>query len=90
MTIKKYVNIAKKKLYPLNRSLTGKGTKKTLGILKKELPKLVIKRIKSGTNVFDWKILEITGLSLGRFDSYRILHLVNYSGRPARSTHLTF
>ena len=56
MTINKYFNIAKKKLYPLNRSLTGKGTKKTLEILKKEFPKLTIKKIKSGTNVFDWKI----------------------------------
>lgn len=91
MTIKKYFNIAKKKLYPLNRSLTGKGTKKTLGILKKEFPKLVIKRIKSGTNVFDWKIPDEWNIS----DAYVIdkygnkiidfkknnLHIVGYS-RP--------
>ncbi len=91
MTIKKYFNIAKKKLYPLNRSLTGKGTKKTLEILKKEFPKLVIKRIKSGTNVFDWKIPDEWNIS----DAYVIdkygnkiidfkknnLHIVGYS-RP--------
>ena len=31
MTIKKYYNIAKNKLFPINRSLTGSGVRKTLG-----------------------------------------------------------
>ncbi len=44
-------------LFPINRSLTGKGNRKTLSIIKKTLlPKLKIKKIKSGSEVYDWKI----------------------------------
>ena len=56
MTINKYYNIAKTKLFPINRSLTGRGVRKTLNILKKEFPKLKIKKFKSGKKVFDWNI----------------------------------
>ena len=56
--ISKYYNIAKNRLFLLNRSLTGQGVSKTLKIIKKEFPKLKIKKIKSGTKVFDWKIPE--------------------------------
>ena len=45
-----------KKLWPLNRSLTGRDNKKTLLILKKEIPSLKIKYFKSGKKIFDWKI----------------------------------
>ena len=58
MNIKKYYNIAKTKLFPITRSLTGDGVKKTLNIIQKELPKLKIKKFKSGTKVFDWNIPE--------------------------------
>lgn len=44
MSIKKYYSIAKTKLFPLTRSLTGSGVKKTLNILKKEIPQLKIKK----------------------------------------------
>ena len=56
MTIKKYYNIAKTKLFHINRSLTGSGVRKTLNILKKEFPKLKIKKMRSRTKVFDWNI----------------------------------
>ena len=49
-------NIGKSLLYPINRSLTGQGVRKTLRIIKKEIPKLQIKSIKSGTKVFDWNV----------------------------------
>ena len=89
MTIKKYYKIAKKKLFPLTRSLTGQGVKKTLYIIQKEFPKLKIKKFKSGTKVFDWKIPEEWNVK----DAYIIdkynnkivdfkrsnLHLVGYS-----------
>jgi len=91
MTLSKYYNIGKKILYPLNRSLTGDGTKKTLEIIKKEFPNLKIKKIKSGTNVFDWKIpyewnisdafvLDKKGKKIIDFKNNN-LHLVGYS-RP--------
>ena len=56
--LKKYYNIAKTKLVPITRSLTCNGVKKTLNIIQKELPKLKIKKFKSGTKVFDWNIPE--------------------------------
>ena len=89
MNIKRYYNIAKTKLFPINRSLTGDGVKKTLNIIKNEFPKLTIKKFKSGTKVFDWKIPEEWNVT----DAYVIdkynkriidfkknnLHLVGYS-----------
>jgi len=54
--IKKQYLLAKKILYPINRSITGKGIIKTLRIIQDNFPKLNIKKIKSGTKSFDWKI----------------------------------
>jgi aminopeptidase-like protein len=54
--IKKYYDIAKIKLYPICRSLTGNGTRETLKIIKKHFPKLKIFKEKSGKKVFDWNI----------------------------------
>jgi len=44
-----------KDLFPINRSITGDGVRKTLEIISKEIP---IKKtsIKSGTKVFDWVV----------------------------------
>ena len=56
MYIKKYYNFAKYNLFNLNRSITGKGTKKTLELIKKKLPELKIKSYPSGKKIFDWKI----------------------------------
>ena len=56
MSIKKYFQLAKNSLFPICRSLTGYGIKKTLKILKKEFPKLKIIKIQSGTKVYDWTV----------------------------------
>ena len=45
-----------KKLFPICRSITGKGFSISLNILKKELKELKIKYFYSGKSVFDWKI----------------------------------
>ena len=55
MTVNKFYNLGKNVLYPICRSITGNGQKKTLKIKKKEFPNLNIKKIRSG-KVFDWKI----------------------------------
>lgn len=44
-----------KKLFPLNRSITGKENEKTLNILKEIVP-LKVKQIPSNTSVFDWTV----------------------------------
>jgi aminopeptidase-like protein len=45
-------------LFPLNRSLTGKGNRETLNYLKNILPDLNIKSFKTGDKVFDWIVPE--------------------------------
>ena len=45
-----------RRLWPLHRSITGDGTRKTLRIIQEVLPDLVIHEIPSGTQVFDWTI----------------------------------
>tara|TARA_X000000950_G_C13889286_1_gene650171 strand:+ start:537 stop:1826 length:1290 start_codon:yes stop_codon:yes gene_type:complete len=89
MTIKRYYNLAKKKLYPITRSLTGDGVKKTLNIIQKEFSKLKIKKFKSGTKVFDWNIPEEWNVTeafvIDKYNKKIIdfkknnLHLVGYS-----------
>ena len=48
-------NLAKR-LWPINRSISGEGLRKTLQILKEEIPQLNIHEVKSGTKVFDWTV----------------------------------
>jgi len=87
--MKKFYELGKKTLFPISRSLTGDGVRKTLNIIKKEFPDLKIKKIKAGTKVFDWRIPDEWNIS----DAYIIdnkgnkivdfklhnLHVVGYS-----------
>jgi len=46
-----------KLLFPLNRSITGKTNQRTFDFIKKSfIPELEVKRIKSGSKVFDWEV----------------------------------
>ena len=56
MNVNKYYLIGKERLYPLCRSLTGPGTKKTLQIIKENFKELKILSDPSGKKVFDWII----------------------------------
>jgi aminopeptidase-like protein len=86
--MKKYINLGKK-LFPICRSITGKGTYETLKIIKKEIPILIIKKKKSGTKIFDWTIppeWNIKEAYVKDKNNIKIidfkrnnLHLVNYS-----------
>jgi aminopeptidase-like protein len=77
-----------KKLWPINRSLTGAGVEKTLSLIKKELP-IKILNFKSGSKVFDWripKVWEIKNAWLADEKNKKIidfkknnLHVVGYS-----------
>ena len=89
MTVKKFYNIGKSKLFPICRSLTGEGVRKTLRIIKKEFSDLKIQKVKSGTKVFDWKVPPEWNVKnayvIDKFKSKIIdfkknnLHLVGYS-----------
>jgi len=77
-----------KELYPICRSITGDGVRKTLKIIKKHIP-LKILEIPSGTKVFDWTIPNewnirdayIKSLSGERIIDFKKsnLHVLNYS-----------
>lgn len=78
-----------KKLWPINRSITGDGVRETLSIIKEEIPELSIHEVPSGTSVFDWivpkewrvnaaYIISPSGKKICDFDSNN-LHLVGYS-----------
>jgi aminopeptidase-like protein len=43
-------------LFPINRSLTGKGVRETLEYLSGLIPDMSIYSVKSGTKAFDWRI----------------------------------
>ena len=93
MSVEKFLKIGKNELFPLCRSLTGEGTLKTLKIIKKNFSLLRIKKIQSGTNVFDWKVpkqWEVKAATVqDKFGKVIIdfkknnLHLVGYS-RPIK------
>ena len=89
MSINKYYRIAKNTLFPITRSITGYGVRKTLKIIQREFSELKIKKIKSGTKVFDWNIPPEWNVSdayvLDKYNNKIIdfkknnLHLVGYS-----------
>ena len=79
-----------KHLYPLNRSLTGNGTRETLDYFEDLFPEFERLKFRTGKNVFDWKIPEEwnvvdayiqhieTGRKYAEFKRLNI-HLVGYS-----------
>ena len=76
-------------LFPVNRSLTGRGNVLTLEYMKGILPELQISSFKSGTNVFDWTIPDEWNVIDAYIENERgekivdfkknNLHVVNYS-----------
>ena len=89
MSIKFYYKIAKDELFPICRSITGKGIQKSLKIIKREFPDLKIYTKSSGSKVFDWKIppewnvseayvLDVNNKKIIDFKENN-LHLVGYS-----------
>ncbi len=76
-------------LWPINRSITGDGVRKTLKIIKQYLPNLKTYEVPTGTQVFDWSIpkewrvrkawiKKPSGEKICNF-SKNNLHLVGYS-----------
>ncbi len=55
-SIGKDIHSLAKVLWPINRSITGNGVRKTLKILKTICNKISIKEVKSGKKVFDWTV----------------------------------
>ncbi len=55
-SIGKKIHSLAKKLWSINRSITGAGVRKTLKMLKDICPKIKIYSIPSGTKAFDWVV----------------------------------
>ena len=55
MSSNKYYEIGKSVLFPICRSITGSGVRKTLSIIKKNF-QIKICTVRSGTKVFDWRV----------------------------------
>ncbi len=84
-----------KMLWPINRSITGKGTLSSLQLIKKNLPELSIKNVKSGYRAFDWTvpdewnikdahIIDPYGKKICNFKENN-LHVIGYSS-PIKQT----
>jgi aminopeptidase-like protein len=56
MHINKYYYLGKNILFPICRSITGRGIQKSLKIIQNEFPLLKIHHVNSGKKVFDWKV----------------------------------
>jgi len=56
-------------LWLINRSISGVGLRKTLGIIKDFLPDLSIHEVKSGSRVLDWIVPEEWEITLGTLES---------------------
>ena len=87
--IGKMIHTFAKELWPINRSITGKGVRQTLELIKLHIPDFEIKEIPCGTNVFDWTIpkewmvndayiITPSGKKICDFKSNN-LHLLGYS-----------
>ena len=54
--VEKFLRLAVKDLFKINRSITGNGVRQTLRIYQNHFKNLKIRKIKCGTKVFDWQI----------------------------------
>ena len=86
------------KLWPINRSLSGKGVRETLNVLQEKLTGLEIKSFKTGESYFDWtipnewnvesaKLIGPEGKIICNFEDNN-LHLMGYSIPVKRSLKL--
>ena len=84
-----FMHALARRLWPLNRSITGDGVRQTLAVLREYLPDLTVNEVPTGTQVFDWQVPDewtIHGATLTGPDGSVVadfadcnLHVVSYS-----------
>ena len=86
------------KLYPICRSITGQGVRKTLALIGEHIP-LAIREVPSGSRVYDWEVppewniedaavLDAQGERVVDFQKHN-LHVVSYSEPVAQTVSLS-
>ena len=89
MTVGKQMHDFAASLFPICRSITGNGVRKTLAEIRNHLPMLTIHEVPSGTRAFDWVVPDEWNITAARltapdgrvvadFDNHN-LHVVGYS-----------
>lgn len=67
-----------RELFPIDRSLTGRGVRETLRIIKRELPELRICEVPSGTKAFDWTVPREWDIREGYIEDEEGKRIVDY------------
>ena len=68
-----------KDLFPLHRSITGKGTEKTLSYLNNIIGNLKIHEIKSGSKIFDWRVPKVWEINKAYIKNQKGKKIVDYN-----------
>ena len=66
------------KLFPIGRSLTGEGVRRSLEMIKQQIPEMEINSIPSGTRVFDWTVPQEWAIREGYIEDEQGNRIIDY------------
>ena len=67
------------RLFPIGRSLTGEGVRKSLQIIKEQIPELEIYQVPTGTQVYDWIVPQEWEITEGCIEDEEGIRIVDYA-----------
>ncbi|WP_119305203.1 DUF4910 domain-containing protein [Dongia deserti] len=67
-----------KELFPICRSITGRGVRETLAIIAREIPELMIHEVPSGIKCFDWTVPPEWSVREAYIENERGQRIVNF------------
>lgn len=68
-----------KELFPICRSITGDGVRKTLRIIQREIPELKIFEVPTGTKVFDWIVPKEWNIKCGYIETLEGKKVIDFA-----------